>query len=37
MMYWLYELREWLTAQQWISEDAALYKILNLFKYHTFR
>ncbi len=37
MMYWLYELREWLTAHQWISEDAALYKILNLFKYHTFR
>lgn len=37
MMYWLYELREWLTAHQWISDDAALYKILNLFKYHTFR
>jgi len=37
MMYWLYEFREWLTAHHWISEDAALYKILNLFKYHTFR
>jgi phospho-N-acetylmuramoyl-pentapeptide-transferase len=37
MMYWLYELREWLIAHQWISDDAALYKILNLFKYHTFR
>jgi phospho-N-acetylmuramoyl-pentapeptide-transferase len=37
MMYWLYELREWLTAHHWISDDAALYKILNLFKYHTFR
>jgi phospho-N-acetylmuramoyl-pentapeptide-transferase len=37
MMYWLYEFRELLTAHQWISDDAALYKILNLFKYHTFR
>ena len=37
MMYWLYELREWLAVHDWISDDAALYKILNLFKYHTFR
>ncbi|MDH4455812.1 MAG: phospho-N-acetylmuramoyl-pentapeptide-transferase [Verrucomicrobiota bacterium] len=37
MMYWLYELREWLTAHHWISDDAVLYKLLNLFKYHTFR
>ena len=37
MMYWLYELREWMLAHNWMSDDAALYKILNLFKYHTFR
>ncbi len=37
MMYWLYELREWLAYRDWISDDSALYKILNLFKYHTFR
>jgi phospho-N-acetylmuramoyl-pentapeptide-transferase len=37
MMYWLYELREWMLAHDWMSGDAALYKILNLFKYHTFR
>jgi phospho-N-acetylmuramoyl-pentapeptide-transferase len=36
-MYWLYELREWMLAHNWMSDDAALYKILNLFKYHTFR
>ena len=36
-MYWLYELREWLAYRDWISDDSALYKILNLFKYHTFR
>ena len=37
MMYWLYELREWMLDHNWMSDDAALYKILNLFKYHTFR
>jgi len=37
MMYWLYELREWLVDHDWISNDAAVYKVLNLFKYHTFR
>lgn len=37
MMYWLYELREWMIAQHWMSDDAAVYKILNLFRYHTFR
>lgn len=36
-MYWLYELRNWLEAADWISDDSALYKILNIFKYHTFR
>lgn len=37
MMYWLYDLREWMIAQNWMSDDAAVYKVLNLFKYHTFR
>ena len=37
MIYWLYELRQWLEAHHWISDDAFLYKLLNLFKYHTFR
>ncbi|TDU64243.1 phospho-N-acetylmuramoyl-pentapeptide-transferase [Prosthecobacter fusiformis] len=37
MMYWLYELRTWLEAADWISDDSALYKLLNIFRYHTFR
>lgn len=37
MIYWLYELRNWLEAADWISEDSAVYKLLNIFKYHTFR
>jgi len=37
MIYWLYELRNWLEAADWISEDSALYKLLNIFRYHTFR
>ncbi|MFM2178978.1 MAG: hypothetical protein RL015_3076 [Verrucomicrobiota bacterium] len=37
MIYWLYELRNWLEAADWISDDSALYKLLNIFKYHTFR
>lgn len=32
MIYWLYEYRELFS-----SEDGLLYKILNIFKYHTFR
>jgi phospho-N-acetylmuramoyl-pentapeptide-transferase len=37
MIYWLYELRNWLEAADWISNDSALYKLLNIFRYHTFR
>lgn len=37
MFFWLYELREWLESADWISDDAALYKLLNIFRYHTFR
>jgi phospho-N-acetylmuramoyl-pentapeptide-transferase len=37
MIYWLYELRNWLLIHDWISDDAALYKVLNIFRYHTFR
>jgi phospho-N-acetylmuramoyl-pentapeptide-transferase len=37
MIYWLYELRNWLEAADWISDDSFLYKLLNIFKYHTFR
>jgi len=37
MFYWLYELRNWLEAADWISDDAFLYKLLNIFRYHTFR
>ena len=37
MMYWLYELRSWLEAGQWISVDSLVYKVLNIFRYHTFR
>lgn len=37
MIYWLYELRNWLESADWISDDSALYKLLNIFKYHTFR
>jgi phospho-N-acetylmuramoyl-pentapeptide-transferase len=32
MIYWLYEYRELFS-----SEDGLLYKVLNIFKYHTFR
>jgi phospho-N-acetylmuramoyl-pentapeptide-transferase len=32
MFYWLYEHREFFS-----SEDGVLYKVLNIFKYHTFR
>ncbi len=37
MIYWLYELRNWLEAADWIGSDSLLYKVLNIFKYHTFR
>lgn len=37
MIYWLYELRNWLEAADWISNDSFLYKLLNIFRYHTFR
>lgn len=37
MFYWLYELRNWLEAADWISDDAFIYKLLNIFRYHTFR
>jgi len=37
MIYWLYELRNWLEAADWISDDSFVYKLLNIFKYHTFR
>lgn len=37
MIYWLYEFRNWLEAADWISADSALYKLLNIFRYHTFR
>lgn len=37
MIYWLYELRNWLEASGIISDDAFVYKLLNIFKYHTFR
>jgi hypothetical protein len=32
MIYWLYEYRELFS-----SEEGLLYKVLNIFKYHTFR
>lgn len=37
MIYWLYELRNWMEAADWISNDSAIFKLLNIFKYHTFR
>jgi phospho-N-acetylmuramoyl-pentapeptide-transferase len=37
MIYWLYELRNWLEAAEWISDNSFVYKLLNIFKYHTFR
>lgn len=37
MIYLLYELRNWLEAADWISNDSFVYKLLNIFKYHTFR
>jgi phospho-N-acetylmuramoyl-pentapeptide-transferase len=37
MIYWLYELRNWLEAADWISDDSFVFKLLNIFKYHTFR
>ena len=37
MIYWLYEHREWF-AWDWMGEhESPIYKLLNLFKYHTFR
>ncbi|MDB6073632.1 MAG: Phospho-N-acetylmuramoyl-pentapeptide-transferase [Verrucomicrobiaceae bacterium] len=37
MIYWLYEHREWF-AWEWAGgHEGLLYKLLNLFKYHTFR
>jgi phospho-N-acetylmuramoyl-pentapeptide-transferase len=32
MIYWLYEYRDLFS-----SEEGLLYKVLNIFKYHTFR
>ena len=29
MIYWLYELRNWLEAADWISDDSFIYKLLN--------
>jgi phospho-N-acetylmuramoyl-pentapeptide-transferase len=37
MIYWLYELRNWMEAQHWLSADDFIYKLLNIFKYHTLR
>lgn len=38
MMYWLFELREYLGQHDLLGgEDGLLYKALNIFKYHTFR
>jgi phospho-N-acetylmuramoyl-pentapeptide-transferase len=38
MIYWLYELRDWIAQHQILGgEDGALYKGLNIFRYHTFR
>lgn len=37
MIYWLYEHREWF-AWDWMGgKDSLLFKLLNLFKYNTFR
>lgn len=37
MIYWLYEHRDWF-AWDWMGgKESLLYKLLNLFKYHTFR
>jgi phospho-N-acetylmuramoyl-pentapeptide-transferase len=37
MIYWLYENREWF-AWDWMGgTESPIYKLLNLFKYHTFR
>lgn len=37
MIYWLYEHRDWF-AWDWMGgTESVLYKVLNLFKYHTFR
>lgn len=37
MIYWLYEHRDWF-AWDWMGgTESILYKLLNLFKYHTFR
>lgn len=37
MIYWLYEHRDWF-AWDWMgAQESPLYKLLNLFKYHTFR
>ncbi len=37
MIYWLYEHRDWF-AWDWMGgKESLLFKLLNLFKYHTFR
>ncbi len=37
MIYWLYEHRDWF-ALDWLGgKEGLLFKLLNLFKYHTFR
>ena len=37
MIYWLYEHRDWF-AWDWMGgKESLLYKLLNLFRYHTFR
>lgn len=38
MIYWLYELRDWIAHHHILGgEDGTLYKALNIFRYHTFR
>lgn len=38
MIYWLYELRDWIAHHDLLGgEDGFLYKLLNIFRYHTFR
>lgn len=37
MIYWLYEHRDWFAADWLGGKESFLYKLLNIFKYHTFR
>lgn len=37
MIYWLYEHRDWFEWDWMGGKESLLYKLLNLFKYHTFR